>query len=116
MDDQETSLNNSSTRPPWPSVERQLAEAKAPAGSALEALILANQDFGMLQPEEANDNFDIPPWLRVYWRKAHPELQHPTKNPGAGYPEAMEALLAWMIRHPDLPWRDENTPPMKGGM
>lgn len=115
MDDQETNLNNSSTRPPWPSVERQLAEAKAPAGSPLEALILNNQDFGMLQPEEANDNFDIPPWLRVYWRKQHPELEHPTQNPGAAYPEALEAILRWMKAHPELPSRSDDQL-VKGGV
>lgn len=96
----------------WPSVERQLAEAQAPPGSALEALIRDNQDFDMLQPEEAHDQFDIPLWLRVYWRKQHPELKHPTKNPGAGYPEALEAILRYMKAHPDLPLPQSGT---KGG-
>jgi hypothetical protein len=98
---------NDSTSVGWPSVEKQLGEARAPAGSALEALIRNNQDFHLLQPEEAHDNFDIPPWLRVHWRKQHPEEAHPTKNPGAAYPEALEAILRWMIGHPDLPSRSD---------
>ena len=49
--------------------------SKVIPGSALEKLIRENQDFDMLSPEEAHDRLRLPPWLRVYWRKQHPELQ-----------------------------------------
>ena len=86
-----------------PSLERQLAEAKAPPGSALEQLVKDNQDFSLLEPQELNDDVNIPLWLRVYWRKQHPDVQHSKVNPGAGYPDMLFEILEWMQEHPDLP-------------
>lgn len=101
----------------WPSVERQLAEYRVPPGSALEKMILENQDFHLLDPREANDNFDIPLWLRVQFRKRHPEVQLSTVNPGASYPEALEMLHKWMLANPDLPERTPGSPTgTKGGL
>ena len=101
----------------WPSAERQVAEAKAPSGSALEQLILDNQDFNLLDPRELNDDYDIPLWLRVHFRKRHPEVQLSTVNPGASYPEALERLYNWMKANPDLPERrPDSQPGTKGGV
>src|SRR5690242_13268184 len=97
-------------RPPWPSVKEQLTAAKVTPSSALEKLIQDNQDFHLLQPEEANDNADLPLWLRVYWRKNHPELQHSTVNPGGSYPDVLYTIYAWMQAHHDLPWGSPTDP------
>ena len=89
----------------WPTVEEQLKAAKAPSGSALEKLIVENQDFHLLEPEEAQDRYELPVWLRVYWRKNHPDVQHPKINPGAGYPDVLHSVYKWMLAHPEDPTR-----------
>jgi hypothetical protein len=86
----------------WPSAEKQLAAAKAPKGSALETLIRNNQDFQMLRREEAHDKLGIPLWLRVHWRKAHPEGNYSAQDPTGGYPRVLKRMHAWMLSHPDL--------------
>jgi hypothetical protein len=73
-----------------------------PPGSALERLILEHQDLDLLRPEEVNDQIGLPPWLRVYWRKQHPELEYRADDPTGGYPRALTKLHVWMKRHPDL--------------
>lgn len=88
--------------PQWPSVEQQLADAKAVHGSKLEQLIKANQDFGMLRADEANDRREIPPWLRVHWRKHHPEAVYSAADPSGGYPRILRRLHAWMLHHQDF--------------
>jgi hypothetical protein len=88
------------TRNVWPSLEEQLAQAKARPGSALETLIRDNQDFAILSPREAHDGLPFPPWLRVYWRKSHPELSF--AGPRVGYPLLLERVLEWMLSHQDL--------------
>lgn len=87
-------------RPSWPSVEEQLATSEVARGSALEQLIRDNQDFEMLQPEEARDRLGLPPWLRVYWRKLHPHAQY--TGPSGGYPLSLADLYEWMVDHQDL--------------
>jgi hypothetical protein len=84
----------------WPTLEEQLAAAKVTPGSALENLIRQNQDFHMLRPEEAHDGLPFPPWLRVYWRKSHPELDF--SGPRVGYPLILKEIGKWMLRHHDL--------------
>jgi hypothetical protein len=37
----------------------------------------------------------VPLWLRVYWRKAHPEMRV--------YPLVLKEVHEWMVSHPDLP-------------
>jgi|SRR5215213_10312009 len=91
-------------QPQWPSVQAQIRETNVVRGSALEKLINENQDFQLLQPEEADDDAGLPPWLRVWWRKNHPELEHPTVNPGAGYPDVLYTIYTRMLSQPDLPW------------
>jgi len=86
--------------PHWPSIEEQLAAAKVIRGSALERLIRENQDFSLLGPEEANDPLPLPPWLRVYWRKAHPEIDWGSE---VAYPLILKEMCKWMLRHQDLP-------------
>src|SRR4051794_27871751 len=100
------------SRPVWPSIERQLAEAEVRPGSALEKLIQQNQDFHLLRPEEATDQIGLPLWLRVHWRKQHPELEYGADNPTGGYPRALKNLHAWMLTHQDLqPGRPPNPAP-----
>src|SRR5258708_2267914 len=86
----------------WPSVERQLAAAKVLPGTALERLIPDNQEFQMLRPEELTDHRGLPPWLRVYWRKGHPELVYSAGDPTGGYPYVLKEVLEWMVTHQDL--------------
>ncbi len=86
----------------WPALEEQLAAANVVPGSALEKLIRDNQDAGMLDPSESpNDIWKLPLWIRVYFRKQHPELEF--RGPGAGYPVALKEIHTWMTHHQDLP-------------
>lgn len=93
--------------PHWPSLEEQLEASHVIPGSALEKLIRENQDFDMLSPEEAHDRLRLPPWLRVYWRKQHPEIQPAPGDPTGGYPLALRDIYIWMLEHQDLEPRDE---------
>jgi IPT/TIG domain len=86
----------------WPSVDEQLNQDNVPPGSALERLIREHQEFHLLRPGEAADRIGVPPWLRVYWRKQHPELSYPADDPTGGYPRVLRNLHAWMVAHPDL--------------
>ncbi|HEV8581962.1 MAG TPA: exo-alpha-sialidase [Thermoanaerobaculia bacterium] len=96
----------------WPTVREQLAEAHAPAGSALEKLIRANQNFSLLRPDEAYDKIRVPPWLRVVWRRAHPEMEYSPADPTGGYPLVLKEVAEWMESHPDLrPGRPERDVP-----
>jgi hypothetical protein len=88
-------------KPRWPTIEEQLRVLKVKHGSALEQLIKENQDFSMLQPEEANDDLPFPLWLRVYVRKKHPELNF--SGPRVGYPLILKEILSYMLRHQDAP-------------
>lgn len=87
-----------------PTVTDQIREAGAPKGSSLEKLIRDNQDYDLLAPEEMNDDYSLPLWLRVYWRKQHPEIPLPAKNPGAAYPEILSQLHKRMVANPEQPW------------
>jgi hypothetical protein len=84
----------------WPALEEQLGRATARPGSKLDRLIRDNQEFDMLSPSEADDGLPFPPWLRVYWRKSHPELDF--RGPRVGYPLLLERVLEWMLSHQDL--------------
>lgn len=98
----------------WPTVEEQMRESNVQSGSALEKLILANQDFSMLRPEEANDKLRVPTWLRVHFRKNHPELTFKPGDPTGGYPLALRDLYLWMVRNQDLP-SQQGPQPERGG-
>jgi hypothetical protein len=45
----------------------------------------------------------LPVWLRVYWRKRHPEGAYSANDPTGGYPRVLKNLYAWMVLHQDLP-------------
>ena len=85
----------------WSTVEEQLSAAGAAPGSALESLIRNNQELEILRPEEANDKLRLPPWIRVHWRKLHPDAEY--SGPSGGYPLTLGQLYRWMIANPDLP-------------
>ena len=85
----------------FPSIADQLKSAHAKPGSALERLILANQEFERLQPRDAFDTI-VPPWLKVYWQKGHPEVNYKTDDPTGGYPLVLKEIYEWMVAHQDL--------------
>jgi hypothetical protein len=92
----------SAAAPRWPSLEEQLRKAGATHGSELEKLITANQDVTRLRPEEhENDGIDIPLWLRVHYRKNHPDQPLAAKAL-ADYPEALENLHEWLKKHQNM--------------
>jgi hypothetical protein len=72
-------------------------------GSALEQLIRDHQDFNLLHDQEAQDAIPYPPWLRVYWRKAHPDHRYSPDDPSGGYPRALSRVRDWMLENHDLP-------------
>jgi hypothetical protein len=87
----------------FPPVEDQLRAARVEYGSALEQLVRDNQDISLLRPEESEDDgIDIPLWLRVHYRKNHPELIPAPAGAVGDYPEALENLHEWMKTHQDL--------------
>jgi hypothetical protein len=75
----------------WRTLEEQLQAAGASPGGALDELIRANQDLSLLRGERPRP--DLPPWLRVYWRKAHPDAR--------GYPLTIKRLQGWLQNNPD---------------
>ncbi|HYU36093.1 MAG TPA: sialidase family protein [Thermoanaerobaculia bacterium] len=86
----------------WPSLERQLAQDRIIPGSALETLIRENQDFAMLRTGEARDKNPVPAWLRVWWRKGHPDMVYSASDPTGGYPHVLKEIHEWMLTHQDL--------------
>jgi hypothetical protein len=93
-------------RAAWPTVDQQVTQEymgrKVQAGSALEALIRKHQDFSILREDEKTDNRGLPPWIRVWWRKAHPEVKYSAEDATGGYPRALHEILEWMMTHQDL--------------
>jgi uncharacterized membrane protein len=86
----------------WPSMQEQLAASHVIPGSALERLILENQDFSLLRSEEATDSLRIPPWLRVLYHKNHPHDRYLAHDPTGGYPLVLNEVWEWMLTHQDL--------------
>ena len=87
--------------PKFPSLPDQLKAAHAKPGSALEKLIKDNQDFGRLHARDAADRI-VPPWLKVYWQKGHPEVNYDTDDPTGGYPFVLKEVYEWLMSHQDL--------------
>ena len=48
------------------------------------------------------DEVRVPPWLRVHWRKAHPEMKYDAADPTGGYPFVLKEVHEWMREHPYL--------------
>jgi hypothetical protein len=92
----------------WPTLEKQLADARVVPGSALERLIKDNQDVGMLAPGELNDRWKLPLWVRVYFRKQHPELTF--TGPEPGYPLILREIYEWMLHNQNSPKLEEKFP------
>jgi hypothetical protein len=67
----------------------------------------------MLRPEEANDKLRLPPWLRVYWRKQHPDAIY--VGPSGGCPLVLKDLYEWMKDHQDLPVQNDGGPSANPG-
>src|SRR5687768_8653286 len=86
----------------WPSPDRQLEAGRVVSGSALQRLIQENQEFHLLRPEESRDKIPVPPWLRVLWRKKHPDLEYLADDPAGGYPHVLKEIHEWMLYHQDL--------------
>jgi BNR repeat-like domain/FG-GAP-like repeat len=90
----------------FPTLDEQITkeydEFRVQSGTALEQLIRDNQDFGMLRAEEATDKRGLPPWIRVWWRKNHPELDYNGDDPTGGYPLVLKEIVEWMYTHQDL--------------
>lgn len=90
----------------WPSLAQQLERdyygLKVQPGTALEKLIRDNQEFTMLRTDEQSDKRGLPPWLRVWWRKGHPEVKYSVEDPTGGYPLVAKEVLEWMMTHQDL--------------
>jgi len=86
----------------WPSLDKQLETDRIRPGTALAALVAANQDFRQLRPEEARDKLPLPPWLRVLWRKHHPGGRFRPGDRTGGYPLALRDIHEWMLSHQDL--------------
>jgi hypothetical protein len=87
--------------PTWPKIEEQLHRSKVTSNSNLDKMIRDNQDFHILQPEESNDNIDLPLWLRVHWRKKHPETSYSTNDPTGGYPRVLKRIHTLMMQNQD---------------
>src|SRR5690349_8826472 len=69
--------------------------------TALERLVAENQDFSLLEPGERQDGLPIPAWLRVLWRREHPD---------GPYPLILKEVHEWMLAHPDLVPPEEPVP------
>jgi hypothetical protein len=86
----------------FPSLDEQIKKVHANPGSELENLIKKNQDFTKLKDKDADDPI-VPPWLKVYWRKGHPEANYDNDNdPTGGYPLVLKEVLEWMMTHQDF--------------
>jgi hypothetical protein len=86
----------------WPTLRSQLARDHVPPASALARFIEEHQDFSLLDPRELHDEIRIPLWLRVQWRKAHPDMKYDAADPTGGYPYVLKEAHEWMREHPDL--------------
>ena len=94
-----------SSQPAWPTLDKQLAAGKVVHGSPLDEFIRENQDFGLLRREEANDDLGLPLWIRVYWRRLHPEEEFPADDPTGGYPLSLRETYQAMLRDQEWPAR-----------
>jgi hypothetical protein len=94
------------TKVKWETLEQQFAkkyeDIPIDPNSKLADLIRSNQEFSMLRADEANDKRGLPAWLRVWWRKNHPEEIYSADDPTKGYPHVLKEVLEWMVTHQNL--------------
>jgi hypothetical protein len=86
----------------WPTLSEQLSADGIAADSALAAYVAKNQEFELLDPKELSDKLRIPKWLRVAWRKEHPEHKYSERDPTGGYPLVLKEAAEWMLSHQNL--------------
>jgi hypothetical protein len=89
----------------WPTLDEQLVVGKVVRDTPLHQFILENQDFSLLRPEEATDGIGLPPWIRVYWRRLHPEAEFSADDPTGGYPLSLKEVYHAMLRDQEWPAR-----------
>ena len=86
-----------------PTVSQQLAVDNIRPDSALAQLVRANQDFDLLHPDELTTTRpELPPWLKVIWKKEHPKGNYTPADPTGGYPLVLREVHEWMLSHQDL--------------
>ncbi|HEV3115895.1 MAG TPA: sialidase family protein [Gemmataceae bacterium] len=61
-----------------------------------------NQELHLLKAAGVKGKIDVPDWLKVYYRKQHPQLKAALQDPTQGYPLALESIYHWMLTHQDL--------------
>ncbi|HVT60788.1 MAG TPA: Ig-like domain-containing protein [Thermoanaerobaculia bacterium] len=86
----------------FPTLSDQMNRDHVIPGSALARLIADNQDFTKLRAAEANDSLRVPPWLRVLYRKHHPNDRFSAQDRTGGYPLVLNEVYEWMLTHQDL--------------
>ncbi len=90
----------------YPSLQDQLVQEyvgrRVDPDNALARLIAENQEFDKLRADEFSDKRGLPPWIRVWWRKAHPDGDYNSIDPTKGYPLVLKEILEWMMTHQDL--------------
>jgi hypothetical protein len=52
------------------------------------------------------DRARLPLWLRVMWRRQHPEFGRSATKRGPRYPDVLTAVYVWMLDHQDFPVAD----------
>ena len=56
----------------------------------------------MRADELATTRPDLPPWLKVIWRREHPKGNYTADDPSGGYPLVLREVHEWMLSHQDL--------------
>jgi hypothetical protein len=96
-----------------PGAEEQIAAAQVDPNSPLAQLIRENQpaELPAAMAADVTDpgEIDVPVWVRVYWRRQHPEAEFVAEDPTHGLPKALEQFADWLLTHPTL---ESEPPPM----
>jgi hypothetical protein len=85
-----------------PPIDTQLQADDIDADSILARVVRQSQDAELLCDSEFDDHLGIPLWLRINWRKGHPEDHFRCDDPGYGYPRVLYEAYGWLVRHQDL--------------
>ena len=87
----------------WPTIDQQLKRHRVPARHGSREA--DPQQPGLRDapaPRRRNDKIPVPLWLRVYWRKEHPEATYSAADPTGGYPHVLKEMAEWMQIHQEL--------------